>query len=111
MVRVTAALYQRAGKKERKAILDEFIKATNYNRKYALWLLNMHGKRVHVANGLTLVGDIGKQTRRTAKRIYDLKVVEALKRIRAILDWICGKRLAAILPEVVAVLERKGEIH
>ena len=56
------------------------------------------------------VGDIGKRVRRERARKYDQKVVEALKIIWKILDYLCGKRLAAILPEVVPILQRHGEL-
>jgi hypothetical protein len=32
--------YQKAGRKEKAAILNEFIETTGYNRKYALRILN-----------------------------------------------------------------------
>ncbi len=37
-------------------------------------------------------------------------MVKVLKKIWVLLDFMCGKRLAAILPEVVPILERKGEL-
>jgi hypothetical protein len=38
-------------------------------------------------------------------------VLAALRRVWVIMDCICGKRLAAVLPEIVAVLERHGELQ
>ena len=56
------------------------------------------------------VGDIGKKAGGQRARKYDQKVVEALRIIWQILDYLCGKRLVAILPEVVPILERHGEL-
>lgn len=39
-------------------------------------------------------------------RPYATIVLTDLRRVWAIMDFICGKRLAAVLPETVAVLER-----
>ena len=56
------------------------------------------------------VGDIRKKAGGQRARKYDQKVVVALKIIWEILDYLCGKRLVAILPEVVPILERHGEL-
>jgi hypothetical protein len=37
--------YRREGKKEKSKMLDEFIRQTSYNRKYALLLLTHWGER------------------------------------------------------------------
>jgi hypothetical protein len=50
----------------------------------------------------------GKQ-RRASRKHYDEKVLEALRRVWMILDFICGKRLVAIMPEVLRRLEYFGE--
>ena len=59
---------------------------------------------------LVAVGDIRKRVRPERARKYDQKVVEAPKIIWEILDYLCGKRLVAILPEVVPILEKHGEL-
>ncbi len=59
---------------------------------------------------MVAVGDLGKRVRRQRARKYDQKVVKALKIIWEILDYLCGQRLAAILPEVVPILQRHGEL-
>ena len=43
--RILAERYCRVRKKEKKQILDEFVKTFGYNRSYASWLLRMLGKR------------------------------------------------------------------
>ena len=45
-----------------------------------------------------------------AGRQYNPSVLEVLKAIWEMLDYLCGKRLAAILPEVVPILEKHGEL-
>ncbi len=48
--------------------------------------------------------------RRVRPRVYDADVLFALRRIWATLDGLCGKRLVAALPEMVAVMERCCEL-
>ena len=55
-------------------------------------------------------GGYRKRVRHQRARKYDQKVLKALKIIWEILDYLCGKRLVAILPEVVPILERHGEL-
>lgn len=110
LVRVNASRYQKASKKEKKKILDEFVQSTGYHRTYASSLLSKHGKRVVVGPKTTIVGDIGKRVRKKREPVYGAEVVKALKQIWVILDLICGKRLKSALPEVVPKLERWGEL-
>ena len=53
-------------------------------------------------------GGGGEQEKTTAPagRKYDQKVLEILKVLWEMLDYLCGKRLVAILPEIVPILER-----
>ncbi len=110
LVRENASRYQKASKKEKRIILDEFVHSTGYHRTYASYLLSHHGKRVVVARKTTIVGDIRKRVRKKREPVYGAEVVEALKRIWGILDLICGKRLKTALPEVIPKLERWGEL-
>ena len=104
--------YQRASKKEKTMRLNEFIQLTRYNRSYAaralrikevLGYMNIGGKRVR------LVRD-KRKIKRKKKKIYDQEVFTALKEIWKISDYICSKRLAPFLSEIIPVLERWGEI-
>lgn len=110
VAKVLAARYRKASKKQKGGILDELIALTGYNRWYAVALLRGHGKTIQVTRRVRLLGDLGRSPKRIRPRIYDGVVLERLKRIWVILDYLCGKRLAAILPEVVPVLERHHEI-
>jgi len=89
--------YLRANKADKARILDEFVATTGYHRKYAIRLL----KR-------------GVKPRRSKKpgrsKTYQGEVVIALVKIWAICDEICSRRLHPFLPEIVAVLERHGEL-
>ena len=64
-------------------------------------LLRWDGKVIRVGRRVHLVGDLRKKVKRTRQRLYDEAVLDRLKAIWAIMDYICGKRLAAILPEVI----------
>ena len=110
VLRVQAARYRRAGKKDKGRMLDELVALTGYNRWYAVGLLRGHGKWIARGRRVQLVGDLRCSPKRVRARFYDGAVLEGLKKIWAIMDFICGKRLAAILPEVIAVLERHHEI-
>lgn len=98
---VIAPKYQKAGKKERGNILDQFITTTQYNRSYAAHVLKTHGKKVWINTDTVIVGDARKRILRKKERIYDVKVSEELRKVWYIMDCICGKRLASILKEVV----------
>jgi len=104
--------YQRSSKKGKTHILNEFIQLTRYNRSYAartlrikevLGYINIAGKRVK------LVRD-KRKTKRKKKKIYDQDVLVALKEVWKIGDYICSKRLAPFLEEIIPVLEKYGEI-
>lgn len=108
---VVAVRYQKARKKEKGIILDEFTKLTGYGRRYASYVLRSHGRKVRITKSYVIQGDIRKTERRKKPKVYDGTVEEALKKIWYIMDCICGKRLAPILREVVRRLERFREIR
>jgi hypothetical protein len=108
---VTARRYQKASKSEKRAILDEFVATTGYSRWYARFVLRSHGKRVQLNKQTVVVGDARKPNRAKRPRFYDDKVLAVLIKIWQIMDFICGKRLAPILPELVGVLERHAELN
>lgn len=110
VVKAMAGRYRKAAKKGKGRMLDELVALTGYNRWYAVGLLRGHGKSVKVGRRVRLVGDVCGCVKRSRRRIYDEAVVEPLKKIWLIMDCICGKRLAAILPEVIPVLEKHREI-
>jgi len=106
-----AARYRRASKKEKGRMLGEFVASTGYNRVYAARLLRGYGARVEVKPGVFLEGAAGTRKRRVRRRKYGPDVTQVLKQVWETMDYICGKRLAAALPEVVARLVDWGELE
>jgi hypothetical protein len=90
--------YQQASWKDKDRILDEFVAATGYDRKYATVLLrkNSHER-------------IAPRPRQT-KRTYDEAVRLALIAVWNASNRICSKRLVPFLPELVAAMERHGHL-
>src|ERR1700693_3761944 len=102
---VMVARYCRVSKKQKGRLLDELVALTGYNRWYAVGLLRGDGPSCR-----------GRRARAAARprqrrRLYDGTVLPALRRIWVVMDCICGKRLAPVLPEIIAVLERHGELQ
>ncbi len=89
--------YLRGSVREKKAILDEFCKATGRHRKSAIRLLH---------RGRTVAGK-----RRGRPRQYGAEFALALKVAWEATDCICSKRLAPFLKELVPILERHGELR
>ena len=104
--------YQKAKKKEKVMILDEFTQITGYNRCYASQIL---GKR-KILGYVKIDGEKIKyvqdhhKSRRKRNRYYDQDVLLALKKIWKEADYICSKRLAPFLSEFIPVLEKHKEI-
>jgi hypothetical protein len=109
VTKATAERYGRSSKKEKGQILDEFVKLTLYDRSYARWLLRGGAKK---KTGEDKRRDKGKrEAKRTRSRVYDDRVLLALERVWKIMDFICGKRLWAVLDETLDRLENFGEIR
>lgn len=109
VAQVTGQRYRKAGKKEKGRILDEFTETTGYGRCYARRVLRLCGKRVHSANRIYQAGVQRRGVPRS--KIYGKEVKAVLEAVWEIMDFICGKRLAPILGEVVRRLEHFGEIE
>lgn len=89
------ARYRKASKAEKGRILDEFVAATGYHRKRAVHLLR-HGPPPARAG------------RGGRPRTYSAVVVGALRVVAEESNWLCGKRLAPFLEELVPALEAEG---
>jgi len=111
VIAAIALRYQKERKKQKGFILNEFIELTGYNRSYASHILQAHGKKIRVSNNTVIEGDIRNRAKKKRQKKYDDKVLKGLKKIRGIMDCICGKRLAPILKEVICILERHKEIR
>jgi hypothetical protein len=110
VTKVFCARYRRASKKEKGRILDEFAQDTGYNRVYAARILRGHGLRVEVAPGVVVEGSVRVTRKRVRDCEYGPEVVKALTKIWKTMDYLCGKRLVAALPEVAPCMVRCGEL-
>jgi len=93
--------YQKAAKKQKGSILAEFIEITGYNHSYAARVLR------------SAAPSPATRKTRTAKarpRKYDEAVQAALLFIWKLMDYLCGKRLAPMLPILIDHLELHGEL-
>jgi hypothetical protein len=92
--------YRYASKLEKICILNEFIDYTGFNRNYASRVLrktiNNNGISPHAKN-------------HAAK--YDLNVKIVLEKLWGITDYLCGKRLVAIIPELIQKSEQFHEFE
>ena len=93
-----APRYREASPALKTVILDEFVAATGYARKYAIRLL-----RHPVAPKLTI--------ERPRPPHYGPEVQQALHLTWMAANHICAKRLIPFLPTLVESLERHGHLH
>jgi len=92
-----APRYQAAGHAQKSVILNEFIAATGYARKYAIRLL-------------TQPVSLPAPIQRERERHYGKAVQEALTIAWRAANFICAKRLVPFLPELVPALEQHGHL-
>ena len=97
--------YGVSSKKEKAQILDEFVAVSGYHRKHAIRLLADPG--TESASEQT----VGATQLSGARRIYDEAMKEALIVMWEAADRICGKRLKAVLPNLVEAMERHGHLE
>src|SRR5208282_4000247 len=89
--------YQAAtGRRERRQILSEFVRVTEYHRKHALRVLNQPPTA---------------HSPRPRGRLYDEAVHQALRVLWEAADRICGKRLRVLLPVLIDAMERHGHLQ
>jgi hypothetical protein len=108
---VTHERYRKARKKEKQQMLDEFCATTGYSRGYARFVLRNHGREVWLRGKRIVIGDRHKRQQRLKPRYYDEDVVKTLVKLWELLNYLCGKRLVAILPELINKLEQFGELQ
>jgi hypothetical protein len=98
LVKALADRYNMSSRSEKIKILDEFVKITGYHRKHAIRMLNNNQAVKATGNSVP-------------KRIYDEAVRESLIILWEASDRICSKRLNAIIPELLAGMERHGHLQ
>jgi hypothetical protein len=89
--------YRNASKIERTQILDEFVDIAGCHRKYAIYLL-------------TGLDPVMSRAPELARKIYSEAVRQTLVVLWEAADRICGKRLKAVLPGLIAAMERHGHL-
>jgi len=93
--------YQRANKKKKGEILDSVCEMTGLSRDRAARILREKVK----PKGL-----MAKKETRGRKPKYDYSALKILKKIWAVMDCACGKRIAAGMNDVLDAMLRFGEI-
>ena len=97
LLQQVAPAYHHASGSQRQRILEEFVTATGYVRKYALWLLN-HVEEIFAPPT-------------ALRRQYGPEVEEALVLAWKTLNRMCAKRLIPFLPDMLEALEEKGHVQ
>jgi hypothetical protein len=100
-----APRYRQSDKKGKTRILDEFVQAAGYNRKYALYIrgkeiwLTVDGKPVKL-KAVPTGNRKGKAARRKGggrKPVYEPEVIASLRLVWAFFCYPCGKLLAPLM--------------
>ena len=112
LTRQMADRYRRASKRQKTAMLDEFVELHGCTRHHAGWVLRMWGKTVFERRDGEVVKIVVGQRRRRRRgpRLYDEQVVAALRKVWYLFGCLCGKRLVAVLRVQVPLLEKFGEL-
>ncbi len=108
-----ARRYRRSDRKRKTAILDEFVKTTGYQRKYAIHLLANWGKsKTRIIDGelVNLVVGRPKKRKRVGRVIYGADVKVAVKELWEFFDYMCGKRLVVLIRMNIEALVRELEL-
>lgn len=101
LISSTKPRYLKANKKEKTKILEEFVKNTNYNRKYAITIMKAGYDHLKVEK-------VGRKQR---KPKYDNDVICAAIKVWELLDFPCGVRLQPNLLPTICAMERFNEIE
>ena len=96
LIEAVGTRYREAAPNERTRILDEFVALTGYHRKHAIRVLRS--------------GALVERSRPARDRVYDEAVRQALIVLWEAGDRICAKRLKALLPVLLAAMERHGHL-
>ena len=108
-----AKRYRRSDRKQKTAILDEFIKTTGYRRKYAIHLLANWGKRKTRVIDRELVSVVvgrPKKQKRVGTVTYGESVPAAVTELWKFFDSMCGKRLVVLIRMNIELLMHQPEL-
>lgn len=100
--------YQKANKKEKTRLLNEYCRNTGQNRKYAIRILNDQMTQMTDEPELTLIRSSCKKSRDSK---YNHQIRAALVKVWEIMDYPCGQRLAPVIKELVDRLRSLGELE
>ncbi|MCL2026726.1 MAG: DDE-type integrase/transposase/recombinase [Leptospirales bacterium] len=102
--------YQKASKKEKKALLDEFTRLTGYHRKYAVRLLGarMVKQAMIYIDGkpVKIKPEKKRPSNRKGKRIYSDEAIAALRMAWTFFYFKCGKILAPLMRQQMAYISQ-----
>ena len=104
------------GRKQRGGILGQVQELTGYHRHYAGWLLRNFGRTrlLQDAEGKPLrlvVGSRNPRRQAVRPRTYDQAVKKLLVGLWESFDQMCGKRLVAILPDILPALAKRQGVN
>src|SRR3989344_7421991 len=100
LISVIKPRYLKSSKKDKGRILDEFCRNTEYNRKYAIKILQAGYDHNRLKNS-------GRKPR---KKIYTRETMMTVMKVWELLEFPCGQRLQPSLIPIVNSLERCEEL-
>jgi hypothetical protein len=108
-----ATEYQKASKKEKSKILDDFVRFSGLNRNYSATLLRTNGKTLYIRPKIKVKADITKdgKHKRGRKRIYDEELIPILIKVWEYSSCACGKRLVVSKEDFIMSLLEQGKIY
>src|SRR5215471_6049 len=93
--------YQKATKKEKRTLLDEFTRLTGYHRTSAVRILGAKPTKQVAAyvdgKAAKIKPDKKRPSNRKGKRIYTDEVISALRKVWTFFWFKCGKILAPLM--------------
>ncbi len=108
-----ATEYQKASKKEKSKILDDFVRFSGLNRNYSATLLRTNGKTLYIRPKIKVKADITKdgKHKRGRKRIYEEELIPILIKVWEYSSCACGKRLVVSKEDFIMSLLEQGKIY